>query len=142
MTFEPVLMIWDYYDGPRTGLAEYQGSPHYFNCPFDTDKGNYSEMFELSPVDESFLQSAQRQWKIFREWELKFHTGLAEHKTHPGYRGTDDEYDRLEDDLNSRIKKLIQLPNTFSSEFRALPNQDDLPKYVMRDLEANWRELS
>jgi hypothetical protein len=26
----------------------------------------------------------------------------------------------------------------FNADFRAIPNQDDLPKYVMRNLEARW----
>ena len=29
---EPVYMVWDRYDGPRTGIASFQGSSHYFAC--------------------------------------------------------------------------------------------------------------
>jgi hypothetical protein len=36
MTFEAVHAVWDYFDGPRTGLADYRGRPHYFVCKFDT----------------------------------------------------------------------------------------------------------
>jgi len=142
MTFEPVLMIWDIYDGPRTGLAQYKGQPHYFNCLWDEPNDNHSEIFSLSPVDDSFIHSATVQWKIYREWEFKFHTGLVELATHPDNRGINLEYDRLKDELNSRLKKLVELPNNFIPEFRVLPNQDDLPDNVLRNLEASWRKLN
>lgn len=139
--FEPVLMIWDYYDGVRSGLTECNGRPHYFNCLWDEPKGNYSEKFELSPIDASFLKAATTQWNIYREWELKFHTGLVQLETHPGNRGVNQEYDNLEDILHKKLKTLIKLKHEFSAKFRPLPNQDSLPTGVWRDLEVQWEEL-
>ena len=142
MIFEPVLMIWDIYDGPRTGLAEYKGQPHYFDCLWHDPNDDYSEKFALSPVDESFLQSAKTQWKIYREWELKFHSGVVPLETHPGHRGVNAEYDRLEDDLKSRLKTLRKLPKMFVPRFRPLPDQDDFPVGVLKNLEAHWQDSS
>lgn len=142
MTYEPVLMIWDIYDGPRTGLAEHGECPHYFKCLWDEPNDNYSKRFELSPIDASFLKAATQQWKIYREWELKFHTGLVSLETHPGHRGVNQKYDDLDDELKSGIKKLLPLENKFSPEFRALANQDALPTGVLRELEAKWNITS
>ena len=141
MTFEPVLMIWDIYDGPRTGLATYKNRPFYFKCLWDEQQGNYSEIFELSPVKTSFLQSATTQWKIYREWELKFHSGLVKLETHPDHRGIHIEYDNLKDKINKEVEKLVPLSAKYVPEFRALPNQNDLPQGVLRNLEANWRKI-
>ena len=44
MVFERVLMVWDLYDGPRTGLALYNGAAHYFRCEFDSKIGMRFEM--------------------------------------------------------------------------------------------------
>lgn len=35
--FDPVYMAWDLYDGPRTGIASFQGSSHYFSCPMTAE---------------------------------------------------------------------------------------------------------
>ena len=140
--FEPVLMIWDIYDGVRTGLAEYDGRPHYFKCLWDEPNENYSERFELSPIDATFLNAATQQWKIYREWELKFHTGMVTLETHPGHRGTNQKYDELEDEVNLAIKKLVPLKDKFIPKFRALPNQDTLPTGVLRELEVKWNVIS
>ena len=137
-SFEPVLMVWDYYDGPRDGVAEYNGQPYYYKCIWDERADNHSNEFELCPIGSSFLKSATAHWEIFRAWELKFRTGQAPKSTHPDYRGNNLQYDRLDDELKASIKKLTKLPGSFTATFRALPNQDDLPKNVMRNLEANW----
>jgi len=140
--FEPVLMTWDYYDGPRTGVAEYNGHPHFYKCIWDAEIGNYSDNFELSPIGNALLQSAIAQWKIFRAWELQFHTGKVTNDTHPGHRGNNLEYDRLEDELKTGIEKLTNLPDIFTPTFRALPKPNHLPKYVMADLEVSWLQIN
>lgn len=55
-TFEDVLRIDDWYDGPRAGVALYQGRPHAFRSSWrDTVeyKGDFesADMFELRPLD-------------------------------------------------------------------------------------------
>jgi len=32
---EEVHFVIDYWDGPREGVADYCGTPHYFRCVFD-----------------------------------------------------------------------------------------------------------
>ncbi|MGK5047301.1 hypothetical protein ACQ4WP_15580 [Janthinobacterium sp. GB4P2] len=44
--FEPVYMVWDIDDGPRTGLASFRGLPHYFACPMTADG---TSMRSISP---------------------------------------------------------------------------------------------
>lgn len=140
MTFEPVLMIWDFYDSPRSGLAHYRGQPHYFKCLWDKGTDDYSDRFVLSPVDASFVKTTKKQWAIYRDWEIKFHTGLVLRETHPGYRGVNVEYDQLDDEIKSEIKNFNKLPDNFIPNFRPLPNQDDLPNGVLRELEASWKK--
>jgi hypothetical protein len=103
MRFERVLEIWDIYDGPRTGIAEFNGIPHYFECIFDESAGDYSNFFRLSPVSEEFLQYAARKWAIFRSWEARFHRGLVSLETHPGHGKLDPEYDRLRAWLDTEV---------------------------------------
>lgn len=54
-------MVWDLYDGARSGLADLNGAPHYFSCIFNDE---YTDEFELSPVSESYLALALEPSKI------------------------------------------------------------------------------
>lgn len=138
MKFERVLMIWGVYDGPRTGIALHKGVPHYFRCEFDKQIDDYPETFELCPVSSEFLDIAEEQWGIFREWENKFHHGLVPLETHPGHRGTNPKYDDLDDWLRDAIGQLKSLPEKFVPRFEALPDQDYLPVGILRELKAAW----
>jgi hypothetical protein len=43
--YECVFTVTDYYDGPRKGIANYNGRPHFYECVFDGAKmitRNYS----------------------------------------------------------------------------------------------------
>ena len=90
MAFEPVYMVWDYYDGVRSGLASYGGTPHYFECEFDQAHGECSELYQLWPIDHQLPTLATEQWNLYRAWKMRFHLGEVPVKTHPGYR-----YDEL-----------------------------------------------
>ena len=51
--FEPVHSVDEYYDGPRAGVAEYQGRLHHYRSVYlDSATWNADEdRFELRPVD-------------------------------------------------------------------------------------------
>jgi hypothetical protein len=55
--FEVVHSVDDYYDGPRTGVADFGGSPHRFRCLGWASPGGpdepwdpHEDRFELVPV--------------------------------------------------------------------------------------------
>jgi hypothetical protein len=126
MRFERVLQIWDYYDGVRSGVALFNGVPHYFECIWDESVSNYSDLFHLYPVSEEFRQKADQQWAIFRSERR------AAEKAHPGHDKINSDYDMLRAWLDSQVKSLAALPARYSANFRALPGQDEL--------EAVWIE--
>ena len=33
--FEEVFTVTEYYDGPRQGIANFTGKPHFYDCIFD-----------------------------------------------------------------------------------------------------------
>ncbi len=102
---ETVHMVWDIYDGVRSGIADHAGQPHYFNCIFDDEAQEYSQNFELTAIDKETLNLAQEQWNIYRAWELKFHSGIVKLDTHPGHGGIDQRYDELEDEVQESIRR-------------------------------------
>ena len=45
--YERVHTVLDYYDGPRKGVADFEGQPHLYECIFDDANDNYSDSFQF-----------------------------------------------------------------------------------------------
>ena len=103
---EKVYMVWDIYDGVRSGIADYVGEPHYFECVFDDQEQEFSKTFELKSIDSDTLSNAQEQWLIYRAWEENYHQGLEPLETHPGHGGVDDRYDELERLIKDKLEAI------------------------------------
>jgi len=142
MHFERVYAIWDIYDGVRTGVADFDGAPHYFARQFDETADDYSGSFQLHAVSAEFLQRTLKHWEIYRAWEYKFNRGDVGLKAHPGHGGIHAEYDELQSWLDVEVARLSPLPADYEASFRVLPDQDDLPREVLRDMQVAWSKLS
>ena len=47
MAYERVHTVANYFDGPREGLADYQGSPHRYKSEWDEAADDWADPFEL-----------------------------------------------------------------------------------------------
>jgi hypothetical protein len=103
VTIERVYTVWDYYDGPRAGLADFLGQPHYFENKWDEAIGDWSPWYSLAPVDTETLNLALEQWAIWLAWNTKYRAGEVPVETHPGHGGIDARYDALESQLEERV---------------------------------------
>ncbi len=142
MKYERVHDIWHYYDGVRIGIADLEGTPHYFVSQFDMVANDYSDYFKLYPVEQDFMERAVRMSAIYRAWERKYHEGHVELASHPGVGGVDPEYDELKSWLDAQIVQLQATAGLFTADFRTLPNQDALPTGMLRELEVRWSPSS
>jgi hypothetical protein len=138
MKFEPVHTIGDYYDGPRTGTADFNGAPHYFVSWFDDVADDYVDHFKLYPITSEFLEKETRRETIFLAWQHRFRQGFETEKTHPARGGMDSEYDALTAWLAARVETLAPLPNIYTATFRARPDQASLPLGTTREMEVAW----
>lgn len=86
--FERVHVESEWYDGPRAGVADVGGEPHYFH---GTD-----EEFEVWPASPDALAMEREQWAIFVRWNQRYEAGTAATDSHPGHGGIDARYDELE----------------------------------------------
>jgi hypothetical protein len=141
VTFERVHMIWDIYDGPRTGLADYRGRVHAFACEWAEPEQYFSAMYSLSPIDEETMSLAVEQWGIYRRWEVRFHRGELPLETHPASPGQDQRYAELDARIKERVAR-APVAARAEAQFRPLPGQDDLPAGVLRELEVEWRDAT
>jgi hypothetical protein len=138
VTYERVHTVWDYYDGPREGVADYGGSPHRYKSEWDEAADDWGDTFELTPVDAETFQLEIERWHIWRAWERAFHSGQATQESHPGYGGKNARYDELGKLIESRMVLLKSLDVRPTANFRAHPGQE-LPGHMMRELEVEWR---
>ena len=137
--YEFVHTVTDYYDGPRKGIANFQGKPYLYECIFDQSKGDYSDLFSLAPVDPETFKLAMEAWEIWRRWELAFHsgeTGISGHSALPHEANRHAELKQL---LDKALVIDSKTAITQIGQFEAL-GESNLPKGVLRHLQVKWTE--
>ncbi len=70
-TPEPVHSVDDWYDGPRSGTADYQGAPHWYRSLYrdQTEWNPDEDRFELTPLTPEALGWETERQEIFRRWD-------------------------------------------------------------------------
>ena len=96
--FEKVYTLPDWYDGPRRGIANFEGRPHLFESEF-ADLAGQQDVFVLSPVDDQTLALALEDWRIWRRWERAFHAGNTPKETHPALPEDRERWEQLQPQL-------------------------------------------
>ncbi len=100
--FERAYTELDWYDGPRAGIADVGGEPHYFERYDDYDDYNDDhddrpdEEFKVWPASSAALELEREQWRIFARWYESHDAGTAGMETNPTWGGVDARYDELE----------------------------------------------
>lgn len=135
---ERVLAVWDFHDGPRTGIAEYQGRAHYFSCLWDEALDDYSPAFHLWPITQATLVAALEQWAIWCTWEDNYQTGQTEANTHPGTGGIDTRYDQLQQLLDAAVAALPERAIEVTPAFIRHAPDVSRPAGVMRGYSVQW----
>ncbi len=71
--------MFDYFDGPRSGVAYYKDSPYFFTCIFDDVNDCWSSEYVLSalePATLALVREFRRIWDRRRNVEPKSHPAL------------------------------------------------------------------
>jgi hypothetical protein len=76
-------LVIDYWDGPREGVADYCGAPHYLRALCDEQRGEWSDVFILSPLDLDTYQLLIECNQIWQRWQEAYQTGAATIDSHP-----------------------------------------------------------
>jgi hypothetical protein len=66
--WEAVYMVYDFHDCPRSGVANFQGNPHAYRAIWDAESDDYSDIYELSPIDANHLEAVKEAWQIWLRW--------------------------------------------------------------------------
>lgn len=83
MTFEPVYTMTDWYDGPRRGVASFNGRPYLYESCWSNIESDEDDMFLLSPISDRLFAAVIEDWEIWRRWEVAYKSGSTTIETHP-----------------------------------------------------------
>ena len=87
MSWERVYTISDYYDGPRSGVADFHGKPHIYRCQFDSSEDAYTDRFWLMEIDQELFALIMEDWRIWLRWSAAFKANETTLDTHPALPG-------------------------------------------------------
>lgn len=82
-SFERVYSVYDWYDGPRAGFADFRGVPHAFRAVWRDDLDDWEPELRLVPITAELLAHAQEDWAIWLRWAAARGRGEATDATHP-----------------------------------------------------------
>ncbi|HEX6733105.1 MAG TPA: hypothetical protein VF074_23995, partial [Pyrinomonadaceae bacterium] len=80
---ETVHTVNDYWDGPRVGVADFKGQPHYFESVFDEASDDWSSVFWLHSLEPETFNLVMENWGLWERWRDAFDTGKADDDSHP-----------------------------------------------------------
>ena len=137
--FEEVFTVTDYYDGPRQGIANYQGQPHFYDCIFGGLKQDYSNLYRLTPVSQELLVLALEDWGIWKRWERAFYTGAVDRDSHPALPAERDRHLQIHQLLDGRLKTDIERCIVRTGVFAKATSAAPAPG-ILVDLLVRWSE--
>lgn len=133
--YERVFTVSEYYDGPRQGVANFSGQPHFYDCCSDID--GYTDLFLLTPLTLTQLELVLEDWAIWRKWEWAFHFGEATKATHPALPADRARHEELKPLLDHVLRTDTERSVIQKGIFRVVDGSSG-PVGVMRDLEVSW----
>jgi hypothetical protein len=137
--FETVHTMTDYYDGPRCGIADFDGRPCTYESVADDLHGKQNDVFELRGVDEETFKLALEDWQIWVRWEDAFYSGKVTTETHPALPEDRARHDAIAAVLPARIAALPGPVKRASAIFRPRPGHPDGGRG--RSLEVQWHPV-
>ena len=117
--FERVYTVNDYWDGPRGGVADFKAAPHFYRSIFSEADDNYTDVFELFPVDDKTLQIALEAWDIWLRWEQAYRERRTTLESHPALPEDRERHTELKAALDTRLAEISKTaPVHAVAEFR------------------------
>jgi hypothetical protein len=100
---EPIHTVDLFHDHPIEGIANFEGSPHHFQCEFDREADEYGDEYCLTPISASTLNSATEKWQTWLRWKSAFKACRASLDTHPALPDDRGRYEQLQSEISKAI---------------------------------------
>ena len=131
MSWERVHTVNDFYDGPRMGVADFQGTPHIYQAEFSEAEDDYTGRFWLKRIEQDLFSLIMEGWAIWLRWQAAFREGKTTLETHPA--------------LPEERKRHRELIEAIGDRFHARPEHSVLKVGHFRcassgDLQVEWTD--
>lgn len=108
-----------WYDGPRSGIADYLGKPHVFESLWATGGGGcWAGLFLLMPIDEETFALAMEDWTIWLRWISAFRAGEVTQDTSPTLPQDRQRHEAVVRLLGQRLEVVTERSITVRGDFR------------------------
>lgn len=118
MIWERLYAIHGFHDRPRSGVADYGGQPHFFECEFSEALDDYTEKYLLSPIDSELLAFVVEHWAIWIRWREAFHRGEVTIEQHPALDEDRERYEAIAQAIGDRLKIVPEKAQAMKATFR------------------------
>lgn len=135
--YEAVFTVGDYYDGPRSGVANFHGMPHFYECIFDQVGDNYSNSYLLIALSQEAFNAAIENWQIFLRWRAAFDLGKASRETHPTLPEDRNRYEETKQLVDQALASGRGKATRVTGEFRVAGDKK-LPRDVLSPWQVKW----
>lgn len=72
---ERVWTIHEWWDGPRYGIADLNGTPCVFESIFSDDLDDWTDEYVLTPITSEQFLLAMEDWQRWKVWRTAFDSG-------------------------------------------------------------------
>jgi hypothetical protein len=138
MPFETVYEVWDYWDGIRSGFADYHGVPHYFAAEWDEADDDYLNTFTLRRVDASTIALVQEHDRIFEDWQWAAHRAEVPQQSHPAISGQNPRFADLTATIQARTESAPIVATGVIGTFKADEGEPEKPLGMWRKVRVQW----
>ena len=134
--YDKVYTVTDYYDGPRAGVADFNGEPHYYECQFDEVQSNWSDIFLLKRLDSETFQLALEDWEIWERWNVAHEEGRVSEDTHPALPEERERHNQIYTILQTKLKSEPEKEIKAKAEFKVV--EPKRKGQSIADLQVKW----
>jgi hypothetical protein len=78
-----LVYSFDWYDGPRSGVADYDGRPHYFESQWADIDHIDKDWFKLSPISQEVFELELERERLWRKYAEASTIGIVGPEHHP-----------------------------------------------------------
>jgi hypothetical protein len=93
---------YEWYDGPRSGVATYNGQPHYFESQWADVGSQEQDWYELIPITRELFECELEVWELWRKYYTAYTAGTVGMDYHPFLPGDQARGNELQQIINSQ----------------------------------------
>lgn len=132
------VFFYDWYDGPRTGVANYNNMPHFFESQWKDLSSQEEDIYKVSPIGEGLTELAKEAWEIWKRWDIAYHKGHVDKDTHPYLPEDKVRGEKIKEKLDLELKVNKSNCLNLKASFEIADDQEDIPG--MKKLLVTWVE--